>query len=106
MTDECTLEFNPGGPARLRGVLTFGTCTQLYEAMEHHLRKNSVPETIDLTEVSMADSAGLALLLEWQAIGRKAGRVITMTGVPGGLIELARLCDADDVLTLNARESA
>lgn len=103
MTEECTLELTPGGLARLGGLLTFKTCTQLYHAMEKVLHAGNQLEQIDLSGVTEADSAGLALLLEWQAI---TGTSLVVSQAPESLIRLAELCEADNFLNLSGREEA
>lgn len=103
MTEECTLEFSPGGQARLGGELTFASSTCLYHSMEVHLNEGYVLERIDLSAITTADSAGLALLLEWQATTRLSGNSLTMTGAPDGLMQLAQLCDAVELLNLSGR---
>lgn len=55
---------------------------------------------VDLQGVSRADSAGLALLVEWLRESRRAGRVITFTNVPKQLLAIARLCGLDEILSL------
>ena len=104
MTEECTLEFGPDGLARLDGDLTFDTCTRLYHAMQRQLRAGKTLERIDLSAIGSADSAGLALLLEWQAERRASGGDITVSGAPDSLVKLARLGAAEALLKLEGRE--
>lgn len=101
MSEECTLEFD-GRSARLGGALTFGTCADLFHEMERRRDEDGRLERIDLSGVSSADSAGLALLLEWQA---RAGGTLSITGAPSALLQLARLCEAVEPLRLTGRES-
>lgn len=103
MTEEFTLEFSPGGRVRLGGVLTFANSTRLYNSMQAHLHEGNVLEQIDLSAITVADSAGLALLLEWQANSERSGSSLTMTGAPDGLMQLAQLCDAVEILNLSGR---
>ncbi|MCU7918014.1 MAG: STAS domain-containing protein [Candidatus Thiodiazotropha sp. (ex Epidulcina cf. delphinae)] len=53
---------------------------------------------IDLTQVDRADSAGLALILEWkaQAVARNAN--VVFTGMPDSIIAIARLCQVESLL--------
>ncbi len=104
MTEECTLEFGPEGLARLEGELTFDTCTRLYHEMDRHLRAGNALAHIDLAGVGGADSAGLALLLEWQSESRSIGSGFTVSGAPESLVQLARLSEADSLLSLGGRE--
>lgn len=101
MTEECTLEFGPDGIARLAGALTFDTCARLHRAMEKGLSEGRSPERIDLAGVTAADSAGLALLLEW----RSGSEGLRMSGAPDSLLKLARLCNAADLLEPSGRHA-
>lgn len=100
MTEECTLETD-GRTARLGGDLDFGTATALYREMEKKRQGGFSAEHIDLSGVTAADSAGLALLLEWQAV---AGGALRMTGAPASLVQLARLSEATELLQLSGRD--
>jgi phospholipid transport system transporter-binding protein len=106
MTEECTLEFKPDSRILLLGALTFKTCTRLYRTMQGHLDSGRYPAEIDLAGVSTVDSAGLALLLEWQSVCTKAGKALSVEGAPDSLLELARLCGAEKRLQLSGREAA
>ena len=54
---------------------------------------------VDLKGVTRADSAGLALLVEWLRESEHAGRVISFTNVPQQLLAIARLCGLDTILS-------
>ena len=89
------------GQARLRGALTFATVRTLYQQMEAHARRARLPGSVDLAEVSQIDSAGLALLLEWQAQFRRqtgSEQLMDIRNVPESLLKIARLCDAEQYL--------
>ena len=62
-------------------------------------------EQVDLSGVPLADSAGLALMLEWQARQRKRGRELTIINAPDDLMRLAKLSEADDLLNLSGRSA-
>ena len=49
------------------------------------------PDRVDLAEVTEADSAGLALLLEWLRRSRSVDRVISVSPLPPALSSLAAL---------------
>jgi phospholipid transport system transporter-binding protein len=55
--------------------------------------------TVDLSRVTEADSAGLAVLVEWLATARKRGTQIYYEGIPSQLLALARISDLEDILT-------
>ena len=56
---------------------------------------------IDLSGVTKVDSAGLALLLEWQAQSNASNETLTMTGAPASLLRLAKLCGAMKLINLS-----
>jgi phospholipid transport system transporter-binding protein len=54
--------------------------------------------TIDLGAVDRADSAGLALLVDWVAAARASGRELHFEGLSPALRALARLSDVEDLV--------
>ena len=104
MSERCTFEVAAEGTVRLSGDLTFESVPMLYNEMERHLPATGPVTTIDLSNVTAADSAGLALLLEWQSRQRQRGRELTMLGAPSNLLRLAGLCEAVELLNLSGRE--
>ena len=105
MNDRCTLEDEKNGVVRLRGVLSFESGPGLYRDMERRLPAAGPVTIIDLAEVTSADSAGLALLLEWQSRQRRRGRELTMRNAPTNLLRLAGLCEAVELLNIAGRSS-
>lgn len=59
--------------------------------------------SVDLSGVSRIDSAGLALLLEWQSAARKREAILAFNDAPDDLVSLADLCEATDLLGLKPR---
>jgi len=55
---------------------------------------------VDLRDVSRADSAGLALLVEWLRESQHAGNEIVFINVPDQLLSIARVCGLDEILSL------
>lgn len=89
------------GAAQLAGDLTFATVTELYGRMQALSSDTGMPRSIDLAKVGRIDSAGLALLLEWQSAFRKQTRsaaLIEIGNAPPALLKIARLCDASEFL--------
>ena len=105
MTDACTLNVGSDGTARLTGELTFETVARLHRDMEVNLAGTGPIEKVDLDGVPLADSAGLALMLEWQARQRKRGREMTIVNAPDNLMRLAKLAEAVDLLNLSGRSA-
>lgn len=55
--------------------------------------------TIDLSKVSEADSAGLAVLVEWLATARLRKSTIRYQGIPAQILAVARISDLDELIT-------
>jgi phospholipid transport system transporter-binding protein len=106
MSEDYTLEWPAEGGARLGGRLTFRTCAALFDELERHGEEQPVDGPVDLAAVDQVDSAGLALLLEWQARQTAGGRRLTLVNAPGSLLRLAHLADAVDLLNLSGRSEA
>ena len=54
---------------------------------------------IDCGGVTRADSAGLAVLLDWLAWGRRKSRSLTLENLPASLVAVARISEVDGLLT-------
>jgi phospholipid transport system transporter-binding protein len=53
---------------------------------------------IDCAGVTRADSAGLAVLLDWLAWGRKKSRTISLENLPPSLVAIAKISEVDGLL--------
>lgn len=104
MSDHCTIVMEPGAGARLSGVLTFQSVPALYREAENLFQGHGSELSLDLSGITAADSAGLALLLEWQATRKRSSRSLRITQSPASLMSLARLCEADEVLNMSGRK--
>ena len=81
---------------RLEGVVTMRTVCALRARMRDiFVRQMTGPIVVDCSAVGEADSAALALFLDWQRAAD--GRLVIQQPSPG-LISLAELYDLDDVL--------
>lgn len=56
--------------------------------------------SIDLSGVSRADSAGLALLVDWLRLARRAQFTIRFQHLPEQLLQIARVSELHDVLPI------
>jgi phospholipid transport system transporter-binding protein len=54
---------------------------------------------IDCKGVTRADSAGLAVLLDWLAWGRRKSRPLSLENLPESLVAIARISEVDGLLT-------
>jgi len=97
------IEMGENGCALLAGELTFETVPALYRETARLFMGPRPVTRIDLSKVTTADSAGLALLLEWQAMQRAASGNLEISNAPPGLMSLANLAEADEVMSMSGR---
>ena len=83
----------------VEGEMTFATATRLLRQSEHYFDTAQNLE-IDLSRVTAADSAGLALLLEWTARARVVGAEVSVEGLPEAMRSIAHLCRIEPLLSL------
>ena len=83
----------------LEGVLDFGTVRALLRDGERMLAGEG-PLAIDLAAVHEANSAGLALLLEWVDLAQRRGRPLHLYNLPESLVHLAELANLGPLLPL------
>ncbi len=79
------------------GELTFATVAALHRPP---WPAGTTSLTVDLGGVTRADSAGLALLLEWARAARRQGREIRFRRTPAQLRSLAHVTGVDEILDL------
>jgi phospholipid transport system transporter-binding protein len=85
------------GRCALSGALTFETAPWLWQQLRAGNLLTAARHA-DLSEVTDADSAGLALLVAWRAGCRREGGDLAFQAVPDRLLALARLTDAQTLL--------
>ncbi len=56
---------------------------------------------VDLSKVTRADSAGLALLLEWSLSARESGRALRYRNLPAPIAALAGISDVSELLEVS-----
>ncbi len=91
------LEARGDGRYSVHGGLVLETVVALLEAGAREFAREPATE-IDLAAVSDADSAGLALLLEWLRQAQSAGRRLTYRAVPARLDAIARIGGVRELL--------
>lgn len=91
-----------GGSVRLKGALTVETVPTL--------AAEGLPDAdgtacfhLDLSGVHHADSAGLALLVDWLASARAAGCELVFEQAPAQLVAIARVSGVAGLLSLADR---
>jgi phospholipid transport system transporter-binding protein len=91
------------GRIAVTGELTFATARdarQLGVLVLESSRAASL--VVDCGGVTRADSAGLAVLLDWLAWGRRKSRGISLTNLPASLLAIARISEVDELLQHSA----
>ena len=79
------------GTVAVGGALTFDTVPRVFEQSPAWLERSGGSITIDLCDVSRADSAGLALLVEWLRRAKAKGRSLTFVNAPEQVRSLIRV---------------
>jgi phospholipid transport system transporter-binding protein len=97
-----TFELLPaaGGRLEARGPLTFATARAARQLGLRALAAAADGQglQVDCSGVTAADSAGLAVLLDWLGAAKRAGRTLRYTHLPPGLLALARISEVDELL--------
>jgi phospholipid transport system transporter-binding protein len=83
----------------LQGELDFQSVSSVLQHAGARMQREAHLE-VDLKDVSRADSAGLALLVEWLREAENAGNEIVFINVPEQLLSIARVCGLDEILSL------
>ncbi len=89
----------------VEGEMTFATAKQLLSQSEDYFTKPMDLE-INLSRVTAADSAGLALLLEWKARVGEAGKLLVVEGLPEAMQSIAHLCCIEPLLNEISEETS
>lgn len=88
------------GRVTVTGELTFATARdarQLGVLVLESSRAQSL--IIDCSGVTRADSAGLAVLLDWLAWARRKSRPVSLENLPASLVAIAKISEVDGLLT-------
>jgi phospholipid transport system transporter-binding protein len=94
-------EATAGAPERLvvRGPLTFTTAAAAWRAGQRALEACQGAEVdIDCAGIERADSAGLAVLVEWLAWGQRHQRKLRLQSLPATLVDIARISELEDLI--------
>ena len=82
------------------GELTFGTARDARQLGVMVLEGSGAQSfVIDCKGVTRADSAGLAVLLDWLAWGRRKSRAVSFENLPDALVAIARISEVDGLLS-------
>ena len=84
---------------RVSGELSFKSVPELV-ANSRNFFKGSNSFDVDLVDVKRADSAGVALLIEWQRQTKQQNKSIDFYNIPSQMLAIARLSGVDELLSL------
>ncbi len=88
------------GRVVVTGELTFASARDARQLGLMVLESSSTGRiVVDCSGVTRADSAGLAVLLDWLARGRRKSRAISLEHPPPSLLAIARISEVDELLT-------
>jgi len=89
----------PAGPERLQasGELDFGTAAAALDAGLSLLAAGA-RWTVDLSGISSGDSAGVAVLLEWQSAASARQATLIFESIPEQMLAIARISELEDLL--------
>ncbi len=97
---QAALRTGPEGRLLLEGDLNFNTVVRLLGEFRSLLDQGTDIQ-VDLQGVSRADSAGLALLVEWMRNAKAVGKSIQFLNIPQQMLAIARVSSLDQVLPLS-----
>jgi len=101
MTDY-SLDDRGAGHFSLSGEMSFATAERILRESESPFEEHTRIE-VDLSGVTMSDSAGLALLLEWVTWANHTVREIRFSGMPSRVLAIAKTTEVDGLLTRGER---
>lgn len=87
------------GRVTVTGELTFANAREARELGHQVFERSSAQSlVVDCSGVTRADSAGLAVLLDWMAWGRRRSRAVSLANLPASLLAIARISEVDGLL--------
>ena len=96
------LEALGDGRFAVRSDLTFESATAIL-SQSKQLFADCQRISIDMSDVQDADSAGLALLLEWVSWARHNERKIEYENVPKQILAIAQISEVTEILNVGRR---
>ena len=85
------------GRFKLRGAMSYASVPSSLEESMRLFSQHPIIE-LDFSEVTSADSAGLALLIEWVGWEKRKHRELHFRNLPKQAVALARISDVEKML--------
>ena len=98
VTESPRIATRDDGRIELAGDLTFDTVGALF-ARNMDAFSNGQKTVVDLAGITRADSAGLALLVEWLRQARRSQARLEVINMPEQMHSIASMCKLDGVLS-------
>ena len=93
-----------GGQYGLAGELTFATVSDALEATASLFKDGTILQ-FDLKGIKRADSAGVALLIEWIRRAGRSGGGVSYTHLPESLRAMIRVGGVEELLPVDSSEA-
>lgn len=94
-----TLEAVSPGRLALRGALDFSTASAVHEAGVRVMASSAeLQHVVDCAGLTHANSAGIAVLVEWLGWARANGRRLRYENLPESLRAVAHISEIDELL--------
>lgn len=100
-SDEARADRKGDGVVAVSGALTFDTVPELFEQSAGWFRQSGRLIAIDLKDAQRADSAGIALLVEWLRSAQAKGMEFRLLNVPEQVRSLIRVSGLSEALGVN-----
>jgi len=93
-------EFNDlgGGSFEISGDMSFETAERILRASQRAFEQYENVR-VDMSAVKKADSAGLALLLEWMSWKRQGVAKIDFVAIPASVLAIAHTAELKDLVS-------
>lgn len=88
------------GMFAVRGEMDFSSVESLWRQADEQFQGPAALQ-IDLGGVSRADSAGVALLVEWLCQAKERGQQLRFVNIPAQMTAIINVADLDELLPLS-----
>lgn len=95
------LTLTEDGRVHLAGELSFQTVPGFFSTNRDLFSQGDHDLHVDLDGITRADSAGIALLIEWRRQAKAQKRTIRFYNIPSQLLSIARLSGVETILNLS-----